>query len=120
MLTLLRDLTGGHSLVFPGDRNPAKPMSNNTILKALERMGYKGRMTGHGFRGLASTILHVQEYAHEHIELQLAHAPRNAVSAAYNHALHLKGRTKMMQDWADLLEQAQRGAKLLAFREVGA
>ncbi len=53
-------------------------------------------------------------------KLQLAHAPRNAVSAAYNHALHLKGRTKMMQDWAELLEQAQRGAKLLAFREVGA
>jgi hypothetical protein len=49
-------------------------MSNNTILKALERMGYKGRMTGHGFRGLASTILHERGYAHEHIELQLAHA----------------------------------------------
>jgi len=43
-------------------------------------------MTGHGFRGLASTILHEKEYPHEHIELQLAHAPRNAVSAAYNHA----------------------------------
>jgi len=51
-------------------------MSNMTILKALERMGYKGRMTGHGFRGLASTILHEQGYNHDHIELQLAHAPR--------------------------------------------
>jgi hypothetical protein len=78
-------------------------------------MGYKGRMTGHGFRGLASTILHEQGYPHEHIELQLAYAPRNAVSAAYNHALHLKGRTKMMQDWADILEHAQRGAKVLSF-----
>ncbi len=50
-------------------------MSNNTILKALERMGYKGRMTGHGFRGLASTVLHEQGCNHDHIELQLAHAP---------------------------------------------
>ena len=57
-------------------------------------------MTGHGFRGLASTILHEQGYNHEHIELQLAHAPRNAVSAAYNHALYLEPRAKMMQDWA--------------------
>ncbi len=95
-------------------------MSNNTILKALERLGYKGRMTGHGFRGLASTVLHEQEYPHEHIELQLAHTPRNAVSAAYNHALHLKARAKMMQDWADFLEQTQRGAKVLAFRELRA
>ena len=57
-------------------------MPNMTILKALERMGYKGRMTGHGFRGLASTILHEQGYNHDHIELQLAQAPRNEVSAA--------------------------------------
>ena len=92
-----------------------KPISNNTILKALERMGYKGRMTGHGFRGLASTILHEQDYNHEHIELQLAHAPRNAVSAAYNHALYLQPRAKMMQDWADFLEQTQRRGHVLSF-----
>ena len=55
---------------------------------------------------------------HEHIELQLAHAPRNAVSAAYNHALHLKARTKLMQDWADFLEHTQRGAKVIAFPGV--
>ena len=55
----------GVGWVFPGDRGSGKPMSNNTILKGLERMGYKGRMTGHGFRGLASTILHEQGYTHE-------------------------------------------------------
>jgi hypothetical protein len=92
--------TGNGECVFPGDRNSKRPMSNNTILKGLERMGYKGAMTGHGLRGVASTILHEQGYPHEHIELQLAHAPRNPVSAAYNHALHLKARTTMMQDWA--------------------
>lgn len=116
VLETLRTLTGKGEWLFPGDRSSKKPMSNNTILKALERMGYKGRMTGHGFRGLASTILHEHGYNHEHIELQLAHAPRNAVSAAYNHALYLEPRAKMMQDWADFLEQTQRGGKVLPFR----
>ena len=116
VLEILRALTGKNGWLFPGDRNAKKPMSNNTILKGLERMGYKGRMTGHGFRGLASTVLHEQGYAHEHIELQLAHAPRNAVSAAYNHALYLEPRSRMMQDWADFLEQTQRGGKVLPFR----
>jgi hypothetical protein len=86
-------------------------MSNNTILGALKRMGYKGVMTGHGFRGLASTILHEQGHQHDWIELQLAHSPRNAVSSAYNHALYLKDRTRMLQDWADYLERTQRGGK---------
>ena len=120
VLEMLRDFTGCYEWIFPGDLNPAQPMSNNTILKALERMGYKGRMTGHGFRGLASTILHEQGYNHEHIELQLAHAPRNAVSAAYNHALYLEPRAKMMQDWADFLERTQRGDKVLPFRGTAA
>ncbi|HEY9125533.1 MAG TPA: integrase arm-type DNA-binding domain-containing protein, partial [Acidobacteriaceae bacterium] len=88
-LELLKTLTGDGALLFPGEQDSTKTMSNNTILKALERLGYKGKQTGHGFRGLASTILHENGYDHEHIELQLAHAPRNAVSAAYNHALYL-------------------------------
>jgi integrase len=120
VLDTLQPLSGTSEFLFPGDRNPKKPMSNMTILGALERMGYKGRMTGHGFRGLASTILHEQGYAHEHIELQLAHAPRNAVSAAYNHALYIEPRAKMMQDWADFLERTQRGGKVLPFRGTAA
>ncbi len=120
VLGLLQTISGNHELVFPGEQNSDKPMSNMTILKALERMGYKGRMTGHGFRGLASTILHEQGYNHDHIELQLAHAPRNEVSAAYNHALYLEPRTKMMQDWADFLEHTQRGGKVLPFRTSAA
>ena len=116
VLEMLRPLSGGSEWLFPGDRDRSKPMSNNTILKGLERMGYKGKMTGHGFRGLASTILHEQGYPHDHIELQLAHAPRNAVSAAYNHALYLEPRAKMMSDWADYLELTQRGVKLMPIR----
>ena len=115
VLELLRTISGEEELVFPGEQDQTKPMSNMTILKALERMGYKGRMTGHGFRGLASTILHEQGYNHDHIELQLAHAPRNEVSAAYNHALYLEPRARMMQDWADFLERTQRGGKGLPF-----
>jgi integrase len=108
-LDVLREITGGSDWLFPGDRDTQKQMSNNTILKALDRMGYKGVMTGHGFRGLASTLLHEQGYAHEHIELQLAHTPRNAVSAAYNHALYLEPRAKMMQEWANFLDLTRRG-----------
>jgi integrase len=116
VLELLRTISGTGELVFPGEQDSRKAMSNMTILKALERMGYRGRMTGHGFRGLASTILHEQDFNHDHIELQLAHAPRNQVSAAYNHALYLEPRARMMQDWADFLEQTQRGGKVLPFR----
>lgn len=116
VLEMLRILTGASEWFFPGDRIATKPMSNNTILQALKRMGYKGQMTGHGFRGIASTILHEQGYAHEHIELQLAHAPRNAVSAAYNHALYLEPRARMMQAWANFLERTQRFGKVLPFR----
>jgi integrase len=120
LLESLRILSRNNELLFPGDRSAKKPISNNTILKALERMGYKGRMTGHGFRGLASTVLHEQGYAHEHIELQLAHAPRNAVSAAYNHALYLEPRAKMMQDWADFLALTQRRVKVMPIRGLSA
>lgn len=119
-LAELRTLTGTSEWLFPGEGRNNTHMSNNTILKGLERMGYKGTMTGHGFRGLASTILHEQDYPHDHIELQLAHSPRNAVSAAYNHALYLKPRAKMMQHWADYLDRTQRSGKLLSFPESAA
>jgi integrase len=108
LMEKLRKIAFDRELVFPGDVNPAKPMSNNTILFALYRMGYRGRMTGHGFRGVASTILHEQGWPHEHIELQLAHQERDATSAAYNHALYLKPRAEMMQAWADHLETLRR------------
>ncbi|NBO56240.1 MAG: integrase, partial [Actinobacteria bacterium] len=109
ILQILHGVTGHSKLLFTGERDHSKPISNNTILKALERIGYKGRMTGHGFRGLASTILHEQGFEHAHIELQLAHQERNQVSAAYNHATYIKQRAKMMQWWGNYLEQQQVG-----------
>ena len=104
LLAELKIVTGHSVLLFPGERDHAKPMSNNTILFALYRMGYHSRMTGHGFRGIASTLLHEMGFDHNHIELQLAHKERNAVSAAYNHATYLPARAKMMQFWADYLD----------------
>ena len=104
VLRALKLLTGNGRFVFPGAHDKNKPMSNNTILFALYRLGYKGRMTGHGFRGLASTILHENDFADEHIELQLAHLKRNKVAAAYNHAKYLGQRASMMQWWANYLD----------------
>lgn len=115
VLKTLQLITGHSALLFPGERDHEKCMSNNTILKALERMGYKGRMTGHGFRGVASTLLHEMGFDHAHIELQLAHQERNEVSAAYNHATYLKQRGKMMQHWADYLDASITG-KVLPFK----
>lgn len=116
LATLNEHRHGVTDLLFPGERDHEKPMSNNTILKALERMGFKGRMTGHGFRGVASTLLHELGHRHDVIELQLAHQERNAVSAAYNHATYLKERRVLMQAWADHLDELRRGAKVLQLR----
>ncbi len=115
-LRCLLELRNRSEFVFPGERDHERPMSNNTLLKALERLGYKHRMTGHGFRGLASTILHEQGWPHEHIELQLAHQERNKVSAAYNWATYLPERRRMLQAWADHLDALRKGATVLPFK----
>ncbi|MDO8320116.1 integrase arm-type DNA-binding domain-containing protein [Rhodoferax sp.] len=120
VLQVLRTTSNGRALLFPGERDHQKPMSNNTILKALERMGFKGRMTGHGFRGMASTILHELGHGHHLIELQLAHQERNQVSAAYNHATYLADRAAMMAAWADHLDKLRKGADVLSFTQRAA
>jgi integrase len=107
VVTLLEELhgyTGSTQWLFPGQRDVTKCMSNMTILAALETMGYKGRMTGHGFRGLASTCLYEQQYNRDHIETQLAHLNRSSVSGAYNYAEYLEPRKIMMQEWSDHLD----------------
>ena len=113
----LQAVSYSREFVFPADTGKPTHMSNNTILYALYRMGYRGRMTGHGFRGIASTILHEQGFNHAHIELQLAHQERDNVSAAYNHALYLAPRAKMMQAWADHLD-ALRVKNVVAIRRA--
>ena len=100
----LRELNGRWKWVFPSQSNTQKPISENTVLFALYRMGYHSRMTGHGFRGLASTILNENGFESDWIERQLAHTERNDVRAAYNHAQYLSERRRMMQWWGDYLE----------------
>ena len=99
----------GRDFVFPVDVTPkVHERQHPSVLPSTG--GYRGRMTGHGFRGVASTILHELAWPHEHIELQLAHQERDAISAAYNHALYLEPRARMMQAWADYLVDACRQA----------
>ena len=89
-------------------------MSNNTVLKAIERLGYKGRMTGHGFRALAMTAIKEElDYRHEIVDLQLAHAKKSRVDAAYDRTTFIKERTKMMQDWANYLDEQASGGKVI-------
>lgn len=95
LLKILEPLTAHKQFVFY-NHSTAKPLSNNALLSAIRTMGYTGKMTGHGFRGLASTTLHEQGYMHDAIEIQLAHQVGNSVSQAYNHAQHMDYRIKMM------------------------
>jgi integrase len=106
LLRQLRPITGDGRYLFPSLRSPNRPISNNTINAALRRLGYsKDEMTAHGFRSTASTLLNEQGFPPDVIELQLAHAERNKVRAAYNKAQRLAERRKMMQAWADYLDR---------------
>lgn len=108
VLKELKSLTGQWSYVFANQHKPSGFMSENTMLYALYRMGYHSKATGHGFRATASTILNEHGYEPSVIERQLAHAERNEVRAAYNHAQYLPERRKMMQWWADFLDEAEK------------
>jgi len=118
ILTELTELTGASRYVFPSERSTTRPMSENTILAALRRMGYdKDTMTGHGFRAMARTILdEVLQVRPDFIEHQLAHAVRDPNGRAYNRTSHLVERRKMMQTWADYLDKLKAGAEVIPFK----
>ena len=110
----LHSLTGGGKYLFPNQRDPQKPMSNGAILMALKRLGYKNKMTGHGFRALAmSTIKERLGYRHEVVDRQLAHAQKDKIASAYDRAQFLAERKVMMQDWANYLDDVASG-KIIA------
>lgn len=103
--------------MFHSLRSRDRPMSNNTINAALRRLGYTTEeQTGHGFRTMASTLLNEQGFPPDVIELQLAHAERNKVRAAYNKAQRLPERRKMMQAWADYLDGLRKGATVIPIK----
>ena len=100
----LRSMNSRREHVFPSVSHPRKPMSKNTMLVAIHAMGYKGKMTGHGFRATASTILNESRlFSKDVIERQLAHIESNKVRAAYDHSEHLDARLTMMDWWSNYL-----------------
>ncbi len=105
ILEEIKTITGTREQVFYSSRSKSKHMSNGTILMALKRMGYKGRMTGHGFRTIASTLLNEKGYKPDWIERQLAHEDQDKIRSAYNRAEYALERKKMLQDYADILEE---------------
>jgi len=107
ILNELKELTGKHDLVFPSRQTWKKPMSENTMLYAMYRMGYHGTATVHGFRATASTILNESGFKPDVIERQLAHVEKNKVRAAYHRSEYLEERIQMMQWWADFIEGLQ-------------
>lgn len=122
-LAILRDLhavTGSnpHGLLFPSQHYQKKPMMcENTINNLLKRMGYQGRLVGHGFRSIASTALNEMGFPPDVIERQLAHKEPNAIRAAYNRAEYMEQRAAMMQDWSDHLDQLE-GKNVLQFKKA--
>ena len=108
----LRTLACGSEYILPG-RNRDKPLSNNTLLFALYRLGYKGKMTGHGFRAVASSALNEAGYRPDVIERQLAHKEPNKVRAAYNRTEYLPERRAMMRQWADMVDAYAKGATVV-------
>ncbi|MFA5664116.1 tyrosine-type recombinase/integrase [Castellaniella sp.] len=107
-IQLLRDLqqlTGGHKYLFPGMRNPRGTISADTLNRALKIMGFAGQQTGHGFRGLASTVMNEHSGIRpDAIERQLAHKDRNKIRRTYNHAEYWDERCALMQWWSDYLD----------------
>ncbi|NND82506.1 MAG: tyrosine-type recombinase/integrase [Gammaproteobacteria bacterium] len=102
ILEELKRYNGHRQHVFASPNKPRNPLSNNAILQLLKRMGYAGKMTGHGFRHLASTTLNEMGYNPDVIEKQLAHSD-NSTRGVYNKAEYLDDRRKLMQEWSNFV-----------------
>jgi integrase len=106
----LQAITGPEGYVVPSLRGKGRPMSANTLNAALHQMGYQGKMTAHGFRAVARTILVEQlNIPAEWVEMQLGHAVRDANGRAYNGTTFLEQRREMLQTWADYLDRLREG-----------
>ena len=118
-IDILRDLhplTKRSEYVFPGVRSASRPMSENTVNAALRNLGFDGdTIVGHGFRAMARTVLdEVLGFRPDYIEHQLAHAVRDPLGRAYNRTAHLSERRKMMQAWADYLNELRLVARVVS------
>lgn len=104
LLQQLKEISGNYPLMFPGRNDPRKTMSEASINQVFKRIGFAGRVVGHGFRHTMSTILHEQGYNTAWIETQLAHVDKNSIRGTYNHAQYLEGRREMLQWYADYMD----------------
>ena len=120
ILEVLKPYTESTGLVFPGERQRSKPISENSVRTALIAMGYTADIqTWHGFRATARTILaEILEFDPLVIEAQLAHSVRDANGRAYNRTTYLKQRQEMMQRWADYLDKLSIGADVIQFKQA--
>lgn len=113
VLKTMQPLSGGRELVFPSPFYPSKSLSENTFNSALARMGYKGAATAHGFRALFSTVANESDWDADVIERQLAHKEKNEVRAAYHRTTYMLERAKLLQWWADYIDQRRKGADVI-------
>jgi integrase len=105
----MKPISGHREFIFPADRDPKKHASTQTANKALERMGFKGRTTSHGLRGLASTTMNAHGFEGDLIESCLSHEVGSEIRRAYNHSDFLERRKPLMHWWSDRIEQAGKG-----------
>ncbi|SVR98042.1 putative site specific integrase [Klebsiella pneumoniae] len=103
LLHELKIMTGNYRYVFPGRNDPNKPMSEASINQVIKRIGYSGKVTGHGFRHMMSTILHENNYDSKWIELQLAHVDKNSIRGTYNHAQYISQRRTMLDFYSSFI-----------------
>lgn len=120
VLRAMQPLSGDRELVFPSPFYPSKSLSENTFNSALARMGYKGAATAHGFRALFSTVANESDWDADVIERQLAHKERNEVRAAYHRTTYMLERAKLLQWWADYIDQRRKGADVIALTKRAA
>lgn len=113
ILKQLKPVTGHYQYIFPGRIHHSKPMSEMAMNVLIRRIGYAGRVTGHGFRHTMSTILHEQGYNTAWIETQLAHVDKNSIRGTYNHAQYLDGRREMLQWYADYMDALEHGENVV-------
>jgi integrase len=116
LLLELRAITGNGQYLFPNVRDPKRCMARSTLNAVIYRLGYAGKLSAHGFRGTASTILHEAEHDTMLIELCLAHTD-GKVRAAYNHSTRLPARRAMLATYANILDGLARpGSNVVTFK----
>lgn len=109
ILEIIKPVSAHREYLFPSDRHPTKPSNPETANKALQRMGFKGRLVAHGMRSIASTTLNEHGFDGDIIESALSHQEQNEVRKAYNRTQYIERRKALMYWWSEHIEQATRG-----------